>query len=104
MPWRQAAARWPPVGDVPRPHGLEEARREVVRGEVVPILERWQEALRAELVPLGSDNWLAFWCGLRELDSASVARLAQSLLDQTADIYGHGLGVYLGQLELPIDD
>jgi hypothetical protein len=102
--WRLAPARWPLVGDVPRRHELEEAWRSVFRSELTPILERWQEALRASLLPLGGGDWLAFWAGLRGFDASVVARLAQALLDQTSDIYGHALGVYLGQLELPIDD
>jgi hypothetical protein len=104
LPWREAPARWPLLLDVPRRHALEEAWRGVLRGEITPILERWQEALRAELSPLGSDDWLGFWSGLLGIDLALADRLSQSVLETTADVYGHGLGVYLGQMELPIDD
>ncbi|MBV9581346.1 MAG: hypothetical protein JO057_22435 [Chloroflexi bacterium] len=104
LAWREAAARWPLVLDVPRRHALEDAWRTVLRDELTPILERWQETLRAELVPLGSDDWLGFWSSLLGIDLAMTSKLSNSLLDQTADVYGHGLGVYLGQLELPIDD
>jgi hypothetical protein len=104
LAWRLAPARWPLVGDVPRRHALEDAWRSVVRQDLNPTLERWHEALRAALVPLGAEEWLTFWSPLLSIDVAGVDRLAQSLLDQTADVYGHGLGVFLGQLDLPIDD
>jgi hypothetical protein len=102
--WRKAPARWPLVGDVPRRHALEDAWRSVVRLDLNPTLERWHEALRSALGPLGADDWLGFWSHLLGIDAAGVDRLAQNLLDQTADVYGHGLGVLLGQLDLPIDD
>jgi hypothetical protein len=104
LPWREAPARWPLLLDVPRRHELEEAWRGVLRNDITPVLERWQEALRAELVPLGSDDWLTFWSGLLGIDPKLVDGLSHSLLQDTAGVYGHGLGVYLGQLELPIDD
>jgi hypothetical protein len=104
LPWRDAPVRWPLVGDVPRRHALEEAWHGLMRTDVNPILERWHEALRAALVPLGSDDWLAFWSQLLGIDGSSVDRIAQALLDQTEEIYGNSLGVYLGQLDLPIDD
>ncbi len=104
LPWREAPARWPLLLDVPRRHELEDGWRGVLRTEITPILERWQEALRAELVPLGSDDWLGFWSGLLGLDLALVDRLSHSVLDETADVYEHGLGVYLAQMDLPIDD
>jgi hypothetical protein len=104
LPWRLAPARWPLVLDVPRRHALEDAWRSVVRQDLNPTLEPWNEALRAALVPLGAEEWLPFWSRLLGIDAAGVDRLAQSVLDQTADVYGHGLGVYLSQLELPIDD
>jgi PAS domain-containing protein len=104
LPWREASARWPLLLDVPRRHALEEAWRGVLGSEITPILERWQETLRSELVPLGSDDWLEFWSNLHGINLGLLSRLSTSVLDQTADVYGHGLGVYLGQLELPIDD
>jgi hypothetical protein len=104
MVWRQAPARWPLLADVPRRHELEEAWRGVWHSELNPVLERWQEALRAQVTQLGTDDWLTLWSGLKGFDPAAITRLAQSLLEQTADVYGHGLGVYLGQLDLPIDD
>jgi hypothetical protein len=93
-----------PVGDVPRRHELEEQWRGVWRSELNPTLERWHETLRAALLPLGSDDWLGFWSTLRGIDTASVERIADTLLDQTAEVYGNSLGVYLGQVDLPIDD
>ena len=104
VPWRQAPARWPLVADVPRRHALEEGWRSVFRSDLNPMLERWHETLRSNLAGLGTDDWLAFWCQFREYDLGVVSKLSQSLLEQTSEIYGHGLGVYLGQLELPIDD
>jgi hypothetical protein len=102
--WRQAAARWPLLGDVPRRHALEDAWRGVVQSELNPTLERWQEALRTNLRPLGSEDWLGFWSQLLGIDPTAVGRMAQSVLDQSTEVYGHALGVYLGQLDLPIDD
>src|SRR5262249_32174868 len=104
LPWREAPARWALLGDVPRRHALEEAWRGVLRDELNLILERWHEALRAALVPLGSDDWLAFWSGLLGIDASDIDRIAQAFLDQTDEVYGNSLGVYLGQLDLPIDD
>jgi hypothetical protein len=104
VPWREAPARWPLIDEVPRRHELETAWRGLFRSEVSPILERWQESLRAELAPLGADEWLGFWSNLRGFDLASLSKLAQTVLDQTDELYGNSLGVYLGQLDLPIDD
>ena len=104
IPWREAPARWALLPEVPRRHELEESWRGVLRSELNPVLERWQEDLRTQLTPLGSDDWLAFWSTLRGFDLAQVAKLAESLLQTTADLYGDGLGVYLAQLNLPIDD
>jgi hypothetical protein len=102
--WREAPARWVLLGDVPRRHGLEEDWRSQFRTELNPTLERWHEALRAALLPLGGDDWLTFWSPLLGVDPTAVDRLAQTVLDQTAEVYGNALGVYLAQLELPIDD
>ncbi len=104
LPWREAPARWPLLLDVPRRHALEDAWRGVLRAEITPTLERWQEALRAELVPLGSDDWLGFWSGVSGIDLAVVDTLSRSVLQDTSEVYGHGLGVFLSQLDLPIDD
>ncbi len=104
IPWYEAPARWSRLADVPRRHALEEAWRGVLRSELTPQLERWHEALRAQLPPLGGDNWLAFWSGLGVVDAATVGNVAKSVLEQTAEVYGNALGVFLGQLELPIDD
>jgi hypothetical protein len=38
------------------------------------------------------------------MDTTAIAGLARSVLDATTDVYGNGLAVYLGQLDLPIDD
>jgi hypothetical protein len=104
VPWREAPARWTLLPEVPRRHALEESWRGVLRSELNPGLQRWHEALRAEIRPLGSTDWLSFWSAQRELDLAVVNKLGDSLLQATADVYGHGLGIYLNQLELPIDD
>ena len=102
--WREAPGRWALLGDVPRRHALEEGWRNVFRAELNPTLERWHEALRAALLPLGGQDWLSFWTPLLGLDPTTVDRLAQTLLDRTAEVYANTFGVYLGQLELPIDD
>lgn len=102
--WREAPARWMLPADVPRRHELEETWRSLFRAEVSPILERWHEALRTQLKPLGTDDWLAFWSTLRGFEAASVSKLAETVLHETDELYGNSLGVYLGQLDLPIDD
>src|ERR1700730_2846636 len=104
IPWREAPARWALLPEVPRRHELEENWRGVLRAELHPVLERWQEDLRGQVVALGSDDWLSFWSAQRGFDLVQVSRLAESLLRTTGDLYGDGLGVYLGQLNLPIDD
>jgi hypothetical protein len=104
MPWRDAPARWSLLPEVPRRHALEESWRSAVRSEVNPTLERWQEELRRQLGPLGATDWLTFWSDLRGVDLAEVAKLANGVLQATGDVYGHGLSIYLNQLELPIDD
>lgn len=102
--WRQAPARWQSIDETSRRHELEESWRGVFRSELTPTLERWHEALRAQLRTLGSDDWLTFWSNLRGFEPDSVTRMAHGILGQTAEIYGNALGVYLGQLDLPIDD
>jgi hypothetical protein len=102
--WRAVPGRWPLLAAVPRRHELEDAWRAVWRTELNPVLERWHEALRLGLAPLDAQDWLQFWSGLRGLDLAHVGRLADTVLKDTADVYGHGLAVYLNQLDLPIDD
>ena len=104
LPWRAVPARWALLAEVPRRHELEDGSRAVWRAELTPILERWQESLRTDLATLGGQDWLQFWSALRGLDLGVTARLAETMLKDTADAYGHGLGVYLNQLDLPIDD
>ena len=104
LAWREASARWPLLGEVPRRHELAEAWRAVLRREFNPSLERWHEALRGALAALGAPDWLAFWSEQSGLDAEQSSRLATSLLDLSGDVYGHALSVYFGQLELPIDD
>ena len=102
--WRDAPSSWPLLAEVPRRHALEESWRGVFRAELSPLLERWHEALRANLTPLGADDWLAFWPTLHGIDTAAASGLAATILDHTAEVYGNSLGVYLAQLDLPIDD
>ncbi|MDQ6670891.1 MAG: hypothetical protein M3069_09105 [Chloroflexota bacterium] len=104
IPWREAPARWALLPEVPRRHELEDSWRGVLRSELNPELERWQEQLRRELALLGSDDWLAFWSLHRGVDPAHTSTLAESVLQRTRDLYGDGLGIYLAQLNLPIDD
>jgi hypothetical protein len=106
IPWREAPARWALLPEVPRRHEIEESWRSVWRADLNPVLERWQEALRAQLAPLGAQGWLAFWSQLKwgNVDLSQTSKLADALLNGTADVYGHGLGIYFGQLFLPLDD
>jgi hypothetical protein len=104
IPWREAPAHWTQLPEVSRRHALAEAWRSALKSELNPLLERWHEALRAQLTPLGANDWLSFWAELRVIDLAADARLSTSVLDQSADVFGHALSVYLGQLALPIDD
>jgi hypothetical protein len=104
LPWRVAPARWPLLADVPRRHELESAWRQTIETDLNPSLERWHEAQRAQLPALGAGDWNTFWAQLRGQDQEISSRLATYLLESTADVYGHGLGIYLAQLDLPIDD
>jgi hypothetical protein len=103
-PWREAPARWPLIPEVTRRHELEAAWRSIFRSELNSVLSRWQEALRAGLPRLGGDDWLTFWSDLHGLDLEAIRTMAQGVLNDTAETYGHGLAVYLGQLDLPVDD
>jgi hypothetical protein len=103
--WREAPARWPLLGDVPRRHALVDAWRSTHNEELTPTLGRWHEALRRELAALGGgDDWLGFWAAQSELDVPQLTRLASTLLATSADVYAHALGVYFGQMNLPLDD
>jgi hypothetical protein len=104
IPWRETPARWALTPEVPRRHELEDGWRAVMRSGLNPVLERWQEALRGQLPQLGESDWLSFWSAQRGLDLKAVSSLAETLLASTSDVYGHGLGIYLAQLDLPIDD
>jgi hypothetical protein len=104
LAWREAPARWPLIGDVPRRHALAEAWREAAGRELAPLLETWHEAVRRAVAALGADDWLSFWANLSGYELQDVARLADNLLQASGDVYAHALGLYLAQLELPIDD
>jgi len=60
--------------------------------------------LRLALAPLDTREWLAFWADLHGIDLDATTKLAKTTLDLSADVYGHALGVYLAQVNLPIDD
>ena len=104
LPWRDGPARWAQLADVPLRHEIEDTWRGVLRTELNQTLERWHEALAARLKTLTDRDWLGFWSGLRGIDPGQVGGLAETVLQSTADYYGHGLSIYLAQLELPIDD
>jgi hypothetical protein len=102
--WREVPARWPLLGDVPRRHALAEHWRAAADAELNPQLARWHEALRQALPTLDSRAWLPFWADVTGIDLEQVAKLAQTTLDLSADVYGHALSIYLSQVNLPIDD
>jgi len=104
IPWREVPARWPLIGDVPRRHALGESWRAATAAELNPQLARWHEVLRLALPTLDSRDWLAFWAEQRGVDLDQVAALAQTTLDLSGEVYAHALGVYLAQVNLPIDD
>ncbi len=104
LAWREAPGRWALLPEVQRRHTLEDNWRAVLRTDLNPILQRWHEALRAQLIPLGAFDWVNFWSELRELDMVALRKFGDAVLQTTADVYGHGLGIYLNQLELPLDD
>ena len=105
IPWREAPARWPLLPEVPastRARGRL-ARRPAFRAEPDPRALAGGAARRSSrhsAATTGSRSGPT----LRGIDLAQVSRLAESLLQATADVYGHGLGIYLAQLDLPIDD
>ncbi|MBV9543713.1 MAG: hypothetical protein JOY61_04990, partial [Chloroflexi bacterium] len=104
LAWRTAPRLWTNIELVPRRHELAEIWRSTTRTELNPVLERWQEEVRGALVPLSGDEWLTFWAQQRGVDLGGTAKLAESLLRLSHDVYAHALGVYFGQLELPLDD
>lgn len=104
LAWREAPARWAVLPEVPRRHQLEESWRSVLRAELNPTLQRWLEALRTELIPLGASDWMGFWSAQHSLDLVALGKLGEALLQSTADVYSHGMGIYLNQLELPLDN
>src|SRR5215207_2681933 len=104
IPWREVPGQWARIAEVSRRHALADAWRGALRGELSPTLERWHEALRAQLATLGETDWLGFWAELGGLDLAALARMSTSILEQSSEVFGHALGIYLAQLELPIDD
>jgi hypothetical protein len=102
IPWLEAPARWSRIPEVSRRHELETAWRECLHAELSPVLERWQEAMAAVPAALAeAQEWESFWS---ELDAPRADGLAQTLLATSEEVYPHALGVYLAQLELPIDD
>ncbi len=102
--WREAPARWVLIGDVPRRHALAESYRTALDTELNPVLARWHEALRQALPTLSNQEWLPFWAEVHGLDLEQTARLANTVLDHSKDVYGHAMGIYLSQVGLPIDD
>ncbi|MBV9168666.1 MAG: hypothetical protein JOZ81_01110, partial [Chloroflexi bacterium] len=78
--------------------------RGIARDEFNPVLDRWHEQLRAALLPLTGDSWLDFWADKHGLDLSATARLAETVLKMSEDVYVHALGVYFAQLELPLED
>lgn len=103
--WHDAPARWLRVAEVERRHAVETAWRDLLRSDLLPSLEHWQEALAAAPSALGATTeWEPFWAAHLDFDPEQAERLAQSLLASSEDTYPHALGVYLAQHELPLDD
>jgi hypothetical protein len=91
--------------EVSRRHELESAWRDCARAEFSPALERWQETLAGVPMELAeAPDWQSFRAAHLDFDLPTADGLAQQLLASSEEVYPHALGVYLGQLELPIDD
>jgi hypothetical protein len=104
IPWRSVQARWMVQPEAALRHALITALRAEMRSGLNPALQHWQEALSEAATPLGGQDWLAFWDGLRGIGLAQMTRLAESLLSSSAKTYRHGLQAYFSLLGLPIDD
>lgn len=104
LAWRDAPARWPLLGDVPRRHGLATDWRRTWQSELRPTLERQHETLRAALQPLSNRDWWSFWTDLKGLDPGQPGTLSDALLTSTEELYVHGLSIFFGGLGLPLDD
>jgi hypothetical protein len=105
LAWAEAPIRWCRIAEVSRRHELESTWRECARTEFSPVLERWQEALAGVSVQLAeAPDWPSFRATHLDFELTSVDALAEQLLASSEEVYPHALGVYLAQLELPIDD
>jgi hypothetical protein len=102
--WRSAPVRWSVVTETTLRHDLNAAWRAEVRVGLNRVLQHWQEALLGAAAPLGGEDWLTFWDGLRGLRLTEMTRLAESLLSMSAGPYRHALQAYFSLLGLPIDD
>jgi hypothetical protein len=105
LPWREAPIRWCRMPEVSRRHELESAWRDCARSEFSLLLEQWQEALAAVPVQLAeAPDWHSFRTAHLDFEPSTADGLAQHLLASSEEVYPHALGVYLAQLDLPVDD
>ncbi len=100
--WRAAPARWSAAADVSTRHRLEAGWRAQLGQGLNAQLQPWREELLGLLPRLGLARWSDTWATPEEVEATRSA--AQALLDGSAQLYRHTLGVYFAQLDLPLDD
>ncbi len=104
LSWRGAPMAWTLAADVSTRHAIQESWLHETGAELNPALQRWQEALLAELPALGGQSWSAYWSTWLGYPVDAAPELARQVLDATADTYHATLKAFFDQLELPVDD
>jgi hypothetical protein len=103
--WRLAPERWRLLAETSQRHDLQDAWLRHLETGASPVLDRWQaDLLDLAARRLAVDDLVSFWDEQRELQLSDLNRQAVTLLETSAELFGHVLGTYLGQFELPIDD
>jgi hypothetical protein len=103
--WRLAPERWRTLEEVGPRHELQDGWREPLERLGNHVLDRWQgELLDLAARRLEVDDLISFWDEQRDLNLTTLTTQANTLLGASSEQFGHVLGVYLGQRELPVDD